>query len=382
MMHPGKIMLTFGTRPEAIKMAPLILALQKTEDFEPIVCVTGQHRHMLDQVLSLFEIRPDLDLSIMRDGQDLTDITNNVLIGMREAFDKFKPDMVLVHGDTSTTMATSLAAFYAKIPLGHVEAGLRSHNITVPFPEEFNRRITSLVAALHFAPTSWARDQLLAEGLPDENIIVTGNTIIDSLHFILNSLENDMKRRHAVEKTLKDRLSFDFHTEKFVLMTGHRRENFGSGFENICKAIKLLAEQYSTVRFVYPVHLNPRVKKPVYEHLSNIANVHLIEPLGYEPFLWLLKHCLLVLTDSGGIQEEGPDLGKPVLVMREVTERPEGVEAGVVKLVGTDSNRIVEETSLLIEDHSIYTQMSQTVNPYGDGNACTRIINSLREVRF
>ncbi len=372
-----KIMLTFGTRPEAIKMAPLVLAMRQTEKLQPIVCVSGQHRQMLDQVLELFDIRPDLDLAIMRDGQDLTDINANVLFGMREAFKTFEPNMLLIHGDTSTAMAASVAAFYAGIPTGHVEAGLRSHNMSSPYPEEFNRRVVSLTAAAHFAPTPLARNQLLAEGIPDARITVTGNTIIDSLHFILHRLENNEERRQKIDTMLSNCLHFDHYHEKFIVITGHRRESFGAGFKNMCTAIKFLAEKYPHIHFVYPVHLNPNVKQPVYQYLSNRENIHLINPLEYESFLWLLRHCHFALTDSGGIQEEGPSLAKPVLVMREITERPEGVDAGAVSLVGANFDKIVSETSRLLTDSEAYNTMSQAVNPYGDGRACERIIHFL-----
>ena len=373
-----KIMLVFGTRPEAIKMAPLVLALQKAEVFQPIVCVTGQHRQMLDQVLEVFGIRADIDLNIMQDKQDLTDITSNVLSGMREVFNKDIPDMVLVHGDTATTMAASLAAFYAQVPLGHVEAGLRSYNISAPFPEECNRRVTSIVTTLHFAPTEKSRDQLLSEHVPASHIVVTGNTVIDALYFMLQSIEADIQRKQSIDTLLSEQLSFDYYAEKFILITGHRRENFGSGFKEICRAVKHLAKLHPDTHFVYPVHLNPNVKDLVYHYLSGITNIHLIKPLGYAPFVWLLKHCYMVLTDSGGIQEEGPSLRKPVLVMRDVTERPEAIDAWVVKLVGADFNKITEGVSQLIEDSAVYEKMAQAVNPYGDGNACERIIASLR----
>ena len=358
-------MLVFGTRPEAIKMAPLVKEFQKyPEQFQTIVCVTGQHREMLDQVLHIFEIEPDYDLNIMKQGQDLYDVTARVLTGMRDVLKEARPDVVLVHGDTTTSTAAALAAFYQQIPVGHVEAGLRTHNVYSPWPEEMNRQITGRIAAYHFAPTPLSRQNLLAEGIRDEKITITGNTVIDALYMVVERIEDD--------KTLEFGLNCS-------LITGHRRENFGEGFINICKAIKALVGKYPDVDFVYPMHLNPNVRKPIHdvfgEDLSNLKNMFFIEPLEYLSFVYLMEKSTIVLTDSGGIQEEAPGLGKPVLVMRNTTERPEALEAGTVKLVGTDFNRIVEEVSRLLEDQSYYGVMSEAVNPYGDGKACRRIVN-------
>jgi UDP-N-acetylglucosamine 2-epimerase (non-hydrolysing) len=374
-----KVLLVFGTRPEAIKMAPLCSAFKREHDFETIVCVTAQHREMLDQVLSLFELAPDIDLNIMKPGQDLYDVTNRVLIGMRDVLASEKPDVVLVHGDTTTTFAASVAAFYAGIPVGHVEAGLRTYDLTAPFPEEFNRRTAGLVATFHFCPTVRSQFNLLNEGKSDREVFVTGNTIIDALHWVLDKIEDDNQIRESLEGMLEKLLGFDFQREQFVLITGHRRENFGAGFLNICEAIKTTALKYPNVRFVYPVHLNPNVLQPVRKVLSGLNNIHLIEPLEYLPFVYLLKHCYLVLTDSGGIQEEAPSLGKPVLVMRDVTERPEAVNAGTVKLVGSSSDTIAESIQRLLNDQDLYGRMSSAHNPYGDGKACSRIVAILRE---
>jgi len=324
-------MLVFGTRPEAIKMAPLVHRLcAEPDQFDVLVCVTGQHREMLDQVLGIFEITPDIDLNVMKQGQDLFDVTSSILMEMRVVFTKHKPDLVLVHGDTTTTFATSVAAFYSGVPVGHVEAGLRTYDLHAPFPEEFNRQVASMVTRWHFAPTDSSRDNLLVERAKPDSIIVTGNTVIDALFWVLERIASDSKRRATLETMLHEALSFQWKEEKFVLVTGHRRENFGDGFLQICSAIQQLARLYPMVHFVYPVHLNPHVRKPVNEILADLDNVHLINPLEYEPFVYLLKHAYLVLTDSGGIQEEAPSLGKPVLVMRDVTERPEAVEAGTV----------------------------------------------------
>lgn len=369
-----KVLLAFGTRPEAIKMAPLVKALQADSHFEVIVAVTAQHREMLDQVLSLFEVKPDYDLNLMKSGQDLYDITTGVLLGMRDILQKESPDIVLVHGDTATTFAASLAAFYARIPVGHVEAGLRTHDLYSPWPEEANRQLTGRLAKLHFAPTERNRHDLLAEQIPDESIIVTGNTVIDALHWVINKIETDAELQSSIQSQLTEAgLSVDLQDKKFVLVTGHRRENFGKGFENICEALKQLATTHPDVHFVYPVHLNPNVQKPVRRLLAGLENVHLIEPLGYEPFVHLMQQCYLVLTDSGGVQEEAPGLGKPVLVMRDTTERPEAVEAGTVKLVGTSVAAIVNEVSELISNPQAYAVMSRAHNPYGDGNACAVI---------
>lgn len=369
-----KVLLAFGTRPEAIKMAPLVKALQADSHFEVIVAVTAQHREMLDQVLSLFEITPDYDLNLMKSGQDLYDITSGVLLGMREILQKESPDIVLVHGDTATTFAASLAAFYARIPVGHVEAGLRTHDLYSPWPEEANRQLTGRLAKYHFAPTERNRRDLLAEQIPDQNIVVTGNTVIDALHWVINKIETDVELQSSIQSQLTEAgLSVDLQDKKFVLVTGHRRENFGQGFENICEALKQLATTYPDVHFVYPVHLNPNVQKPVRRLLAGLDNVHLIEPLGYEPFVHLMQQCYLMLTDSGGVQEEAPGLGKPVLVMRDTTERPEAVEAGTVKLVGTSVVAIVNEVSELISNPQAYAVMSRAHNPYGKGNSCNEI---------
>ena len=378
-------MLVFGTRPEAIKMAPLVKEFQKyPEQFQTIVCVTGQHREMLDQVLHIFEIEPDYDLNIMKQGQDLYDVTARVLTGMRDVLKETRPDVVLVHGDTTTSTAAALAAFYQQIPVGHVEAGLRTHNIYSPWPEEMNRQITGRIAAYHFAPTPLSRQNLLAEGIRDEKITITGNTVIDALYMVVERIKNDKTLEFGLNCSLikagydVDRLN---DGKKLVLITGHRRENFGDGFINMCQAIKTLSEKYPDVDFVYPMHLNPNVRKPIHEvfgeDLSNLKNMFFIEPLEYLSFVYLMEKSTIVLTDSGGIQEEAPGLGKPVLVMRNTTERPEALEAGTVKLVGTDFNRIVEEVSRLLEDQSYYGIMSEAVNPYGDGLACRQIIMEL-----
>ena len=369
-----KILIVFGTRPEAIKMAPLVHAFKANPAFETIVCVTAQHRQMLDQVLNIFEITPDIDLNVMRAGQDLFDVTSAVLLGMREVLKNHAPDAVLVHGDITTAYATATAAFYAGIPVGHVEAGLRTHNVLSPFPEEFNRQVVSKIATWHFAPTESSRQNLLHERTPDQNITVTGNTVIDALFWVLKRIENDPDKRDQLEAFLNQRLPFAWTRQRFVLITGHRRENFGDGFLAICEAIRQLAAAQPAVHFVYPVHLNPNVQKPVYELISGHGNIHLIEPLEYEPFVFLLKHAYLVLTDSGGIQEEAPSLGKPVLVMREVTERPEAVEAGTVKLVGADTAKIVQQVGKLLTDQTAYLKMSKAHNPYGDGLATDRIV--------
>ena len=375
-----KILVVFGTRPEAIKMAPLCHALQADKgSFETAICVTGQHREMLDQVLELFEIKPSIDLNIMREKQDLTDVTTAVLSGMRNLFREFKPDLMLVHGDTTTTFAAATAAFYAGIPIGHVEAGLRTNDINAPFPEEFNRQIVSKLAKWHFAPTESSLANLLKEGLSKDDIKVTGNTVIDSLFWVLGRLESDPNRKKRIVKKLDQKLPFDWQKSKLILITGHRRENFGEGFLNICRAIAGLAEKYPCVNFVYPVHLNPNVQNPVNSLLNNVKNVHLISPLDYEPFVYLLQNCYLVLTDSGGIQEEAPSLGKPVLVMRDVTERPEAVYAGTVKLVGANYTEIMKEVSKLLDVKNNYLKMTRAQNPYGDGHACSRIIKIIKE---
>lgn len=369
-----KILIVFGTRPEAIKMAPLVHAFQANPHFETVVCVTAQHRQMLDQVLNIFEIKPDIDLNLMKAGQDLFDVTSSVLLGMRDVFKQQKPDAVLVHGDTTTAYATAMAAFYAGIPVGHVEAGLRTHDIRSPFPEEFNRQVVTKVSHWHFAPTESSRQNLLAENIQDDTITVTGNTVIDALFWVLKRIDSDPARQGRISSFLSEQLSFKWQTEKFVLITGHRRENFGAGFLAICEAIRQLAVRYPSVHFVYPVHLNPNVQKPVFELIDGVPNIHLIAPLEYEPFVYLLKHAYLVLTDSGGIQEEAPSLGKPVLVMRDVTERPEAVVAGTVRLVGADTNKIVSHVSELLDDEQSYLKMSKAHNPYGDGMASERIV--------
>ncbi len=376
-----KIMLVFGTRPEAIKMAPLYHAFTDgPAHLQPIVCVTGQHRQMLDQTLSGFNITPDLDLNIMRPGQDLFDITTNVLMGMRNIIDEHRPDMLLVHGDTTTSMATAMAGFYKGIPVGHVEAGLRTHDLYAPFPEEFNRQVTGKVTNWHFAPTDASRANLMAEGVNDSQILVTGNTVIDALFWMLNRIDTDPARRAALDAQISSHLSFDWANEKMVLITGHRRENFGDGFLQICHALQSLAQQHPKVHFVYPVHLNPNVQEPVNALLGRLDNVHLIPPLDYEPFVHLLRHTYVILTDSGGIQEEGPSLGKPVLVMRDVTERPEAIAAGTVRLVGANQEQIIRNVNELLNISEVYQMMSQAHNPYGDGKACERIVEFLGQL--
>ncbi len=377
-------MLVFGTRPEAIKMAPLVKEFQKHSDkFKTIVCVTGQHRQMLDQVLQIFDITPDFDLNIMKQGQDLYDVTARVLTGMRDVLRQAQPDVVLVHGDTTTSTAAALAAFYMQIPVGHVEAGLRTHNIYSPWPEEMNRQITGRISTYHFAPTPLSRDNLLAEGVSAQNITVTGNTVIDALHIVTERLRTDPTLEAPIRQQLSD-MGFDVSrcdTRRMVLITGHRRENFGDGFIAMCRAFKTLSEKYADVDFVYPMHLNPNVRRPIHEvfgeDLSSLGNLHFIEPLDYLPFVYLMEKSAIVLTDSGGIQEEAPGLGKPVLVMRDTTERPEALQAGTVRLVGTDYNRIVDETSRLFDDPMHYNTMSHAVNPYGDGFASSRIVTAL-----
>jgi len=415
-----KVMLVFGTRPEAIKMAPLVKEFQKnTEQFETIVCVTAQHREMLDQVLDLFEIKPDFDLNLMKQGQDLYDVTSRVLLGMRDVLSEVKPDLVLVHGDTTTSTASALAAFYQQIPVGHVEAGLRTHNLYSPWPEEANRQMTGRLATYHFSPTETSKQNLLAEGIKEENIFVTGNTVIDALYMVLDQIKDRSDLKEQVESKLvtcglrKEVVEYYMMKEiasannasteldsrqtpalsgvegttdirRLVLITGHRRENFGIGFLNICNAIKQLAETYPDVDFIYPMHLNPNVRKPIEEVFGLISeiggdsrhsNIYFIEPLEYLPFVYLMSQSHLVLTDSGGIQEEAPGLGKPVLVMRDTTERPEAVDAGTVKLVGTDKDRIINEVTALLDDEAYYNSMAKANNPYGDGVACNRIVS-------
>lgn len=372
-------MMVFGTRPEAIKMAPLYKALLSSPDhFDVVACITAQHRQMLDQVLAVFDITPDIDLDLMREGQDLIGVTAAVLTAMRAVLDEERPDIVLVHGDTATTLAVSMACFYLSIRVGHVEAGLRTYNIQSPFPEEFNRQIVSKIACVHFVPTQLSRENLLSENVDAASIKVTGNTVIDALNLILERIDSDASRKAHVAEQLSSVLPFDWTATKFLLITGHRRENFGDGFVAICEAIRDLATKYPEVHFVYPVHLNPNVQNPVNATLSMFKNVHLIAPLEYESFTYLLKHSYIVLTDSGGIQEEAPSLGKPVLVMRDITERPEAVTAGTVRLVGADRNRIVGNVSELLDDETSYRGMARAHNPYGDGHACERIIETLR----
>ncbi|GIT98087.1 non-hydrolyzing UDP-N-acetylglucosamine 2-epimerase [Sulfurovum sp. TSL1] len=375
-----KVLLVFGTRPEAIKMAPLILAFQKhSQDLEAKVCVTAQHREMLDQVFDIFDITPNFDLNIMKAGQDLYDITSNILLGMKEVLKEYQPDILFVHGDTTTTLTAALSAFYQKIPVAHVEAGLRTGDIYSPWPEEANRKLTSQITKYHFAPTETSKDNLLKENIDKNNIHVTGNTVIDALFWVLEKIEKDENLKLALTKTIKSDFSAFENEERLVLITGHRRENFGQGFLDICSAIKMLAEEHPDVNFVYPVHLNPNVQKPVLELLSGIHNIYLIAPLDYEPFVYLMSKSYLILTDSGGIQEEAPSLGKPVLVMRNTTERPEALEAGTVKLVGTDPLTIVDKVNKLLNDKVLYENMSQAHNPYGDGKACYRIVNLIKE---
>ncbi len=375
-----KILLVFGTRPEAIKMSPLVKAFQVDNYFETKVCVTAQHREMLDQVLDMFDITPEYDLNLMKPGQDLYDITSNVLLGMKDVLSDFEPDVVLVHGDTTTTSATSLAAFYQKIKVGHVEAGLRTHDIYSPWPEEANRQITGVLASYHFAPTQTSQDNLLRENKDAKNIIVTGNTVIDALFLALEKIENDETLKKQIEESINTQYKID-DSKKLILVTGHRRENFGQGFINICEALKTLALDNEEIDIVYPVHLNPNVQKPVKEILSSVSNVHLIEPLQYESFLYLMNKSYFIITDSGGVQEEAPSLGKPVLVMRDTTERPEALEAGTVKLVGTDPKLIIKEAQKLLNDKMAYEKMSKAHNPYGDGKACEKIVNFIRGKR-
>ena len=378
-----KILLVFGTRPEAIKMCPLVLALrERPEDFETKVCVTGQHREMLDQVLRIFGVKPDYDLNIMKQGQDLYDVTARVLVGMREVLDSEKPDVVLVHGDTTTSMAAALAAFYRQIPVGHVEAGLRTHNLYSPWPEEMNRQVTGRIASYHFSPTPLSRKNLLDEGVPENRITVTGNTVIDALQQVVARIREDAGLAASLAGRIQ-KAGYDVkrigHGRRLVLITGHRRENFGEGFQNICLAIKELAGRYPNVDFVYPMHLNPNVRKPIREVFGTevAGNLFFIEPLDYLDFVFLMERSALVLTDSGGIQEEAPGLGKPVLVMRDTTERPEALKSGTVHLVGTNHDLIVNEVSTLLDDAVAYEKMSKAVNPYGDGKACGRIVSAV-----
>lgn len=380
-----KILIVFGTRPEAIKMAPLVKEFQKhSEQFETVVCVTGQHREMLDQVLQIFDIHPDYDLNIMKQGQDLYDVTTRVLTGMKDVLKECKPNIVLVHGDTTTSTAAALAAFYQQIPVGHVEAGLRTHNIYSPWPEEINRQLTSRIATYHFTPTQLSRQNLLKENVDESKIVVTGNTVIDALYMVVDKIKNDAQLSQSLNEMLAAS-GYDVNRlndgKKLVLITGHRRENFGDGFISMCRAIKTLTERFPAVDFVYPMHLNPNVRNPIHEvfgeDLSGLGNMFFIEPLEYLSFVCLMEKSTIVLTDSGGIQEEAPGLGKPVLVMRDTTERPEALDAGTVKLVGTDYEKIVDEVSTLLTASSDYEKMSKAVNPYGDGQSCGRIVSYL-----
>ncbi len=373
-----KVLLVFGTRPEAIKMAPLVKAFNKDSSLETKVCVTAQHREMLDQVLEIFDIEPDYDLNIMKEGQDLFDVTTNVLLGMKEVLNDFKPDIVLVHGDTTTTSSTSLAAFYNKIKVGHVEAGLRTGDMYSPWPEEANRQITGILATYHFAPTSTSKDNLLKENKEAKNILVTGNTVIDALFLALDKIENNNELKKSIENSINKQYKID-ENKKLILVTGHRRENFGEGFINICESLKRLALDNPDIDIVYPVHLNPNVQKPVKEILSNVSNVFLINPLQYESFIYLMNKSYFIITDSGGVQEEAPSLGKPVLVMRDTTERPEALKAGTVKLVGTNSQKIIREAQLLLDNKEEYLKMSRAHNPYGDGKASQRIVDFIKE---
>jgi len=377
------IMMVFGTRPEAIKMAPLYYELLRRPNiFKVKICVTGQHKEMLYQVLDIFKIKPDIDLELMKDGQDLFDISSSALLGMRDVLLENEPDIVLVHGDTTTSFIAALSSFYLSIPVGHIEAGLRTHNIKSPFPEEFNRQTISKVSKWHFAPTKTSKDNLIKEGTDKKNIYITGNTVIDSLFHVIHQIETSSSIKSDVETSLDDNLNFNWKESKFILITGHRRENFGDGFLEICHAIKELSLKYKEIHFVYPVHLNPNVQNPVNSILQGIKNIHLIKPLQYEPFIYLLKHSFLVLTDSGGIQEEAPSFGKPVIVMRDSTERPEAVDAGTVILSGANKKRINATISNLLDDRSKYESMSKSHNPYGDGNACKKIADILEELIY
>lgn len=382
-----KVMLVFGTRPEAIKMAPLVKEFQKDNNIETQVCVTGQHRQMLDQVLELFKIKPNYDLNIMKAGQDLYDVTSQVIIGMRDILKTAKPDIVLVHGDTTTSTATALAAFYQQIPVAHVEAGLRTHNIYSPWPEEMNRQITGRIATYHFSPTELSKANLVKENIDSKNIIITGNTVIDALFYVIKKIKAD---NTLSENLYQNLVQCGYDTQRLnngrqlILITGHRRENFGDGFIHMCKAIKSLVQKYPNVDFVYPMHLNPNVRKPIHEvfgeNLSELSNMFFIEPLEYFSFIYLMEKATIILTDSGGIQEEAPSLGKPVLVMRDTTERPEAVEAGTVKLVGTNYDTIINSVSDLLDNEKSYLQMSQSTNPYGDGKACERIVSFIQHL--
>ena len=376
-----KVLSIFGTRPEAIKMAPLVKALEIDSFFTAKVAVTAQHREMLDQVLELFEITPDYDLNLMEPGQDLYDITTKVLLGLRSVLKEFQPDIVLVHGDTATTFASALAAFYQKIPVGHVEAGLRTGNLYSPWPEEANRVLTGRLAHWHFAPTERNQKALIVEQILPERIVITGNTVIDALQLVVQKISESTELQEKIYIRLQEAgLNIELIKKRYVLITGHRRENFGKGFESICSALSILAIDNSKTHFIYPVHLNPNVQAPVKRLLGGLDNVHLIESLGYEPFVYLMQNSYLVLTDSGGVQEEAPGLGKPVLVMRDTTERPEAIDAGTVRLVGTDIKIITKEVQQLLDDESLYRQMSRAHNPYGDGKASQRIIDFLKTI--
>lgn len=376
-----KILIIFGTRPEAIKMAPLVKEFKKDNKFDTKICVTAQHREMLDQVLEIFDLKPDYDLNIMKQNQDLYDITSNILLQIKKVFDDFKPDYVFVHGDTTTTFASSLAAFYKQIKICHVEAGLRTYDIYNPFPEEANRVLTSKLTKFHFAPTNKAMQNLLKENVDKNSILVTGNTVIDALFWVLDKIKSDLNLEKEIYEKIKHFLDdkIDIKKDKFILVTAHRRENFGNGIENICHAIKTLAQNNQNIKFIYPVHLNPNIQEPVFKILSKISNIYLIKPLDYLEFSYLMSLSYLVLTDSGGVQEEAPSLGKPVLVLRNTTERPEAVDAGTVKLVGTCIKEIVKTTQLLIDDKNEYGKMSKASNPYGDGKACEKIVGFLKE---
>jgi len=377
-MTKRKILIVFGTRPEAIKMALLIKEFQKYAEFEVKVCVTAQHRQMLDQVLEFFEIKPDFDLNLMKQAQDLYDITSGVLLGMRDVFSEYTPDIVFVHGDTTTTYAVSLAAYYQKIDVAHVEAGLRTHNIYSPFPEEINRQMTGLIAKYHFAPTTDARDNLLKEGKDPKNIVVSGNTVIDALLWTIDKIENNELLKNKILSFINSK--YKLSDRKFILVTGHRRENFGEGFVNICEALREIALKNENIDIVYPVHLNPNVRKPVGEILSGISNIFLIDPLEYDSFVYLMSKSYMIVTDSGGIQEEAPSLCKPVLVIRETTERPEGIRAGCVKLIGTKRQNIIKEVQKLLNLKDEYDKMSKSISPYGDGKACKKILEFLKGI--
>ena len=374
-----KVMFAFGTRPEAIKMAPLIKAFQDEKNFETRVCVSAQHRQMLDQVLKMFDIKPDFDLNIMKPEQDLFDVTTKVLAGMKKVLNDYSPDIIFVHGDTTTTIACSFAAFYNKIKIGHIEAGLRTGNIYSPWPEEANRKITGVLADYHFAPTTTSENNLLKENINKKNILVTGNTVIDALYLMIEKIENNPRLKSRILELISSQYKL-FDDKKIILVTGHRRENFGHGFRNICNALKTIADNNPDFDIVYPVHFNPNVQKPVREILSNAKNIHLIEPLSYECFIYMMSKSFFIITDSGGIQEEAPSLGKPVLVMRDTSERPEAIKAGTVKLVGTDYAKIIEESQKLIDDENEYNKMSKAYNPYGDGKASLKVLNFIKSI--